>query len=299
MSAGCGRLAFDEHQPEQAVGDATQMPDACTYSAFSAPVRLAGPINSAIDDWGPHPALGDTQLFFCSYISPALGECDLFYATRADPSSQFSAPIHISELASTSYDGGPTVTDDGLDMIFYRTGLGLSYDLMESTRNAITDPWGTPVSLAFNTGNTEQFPAITASGLRMVFASSRTGSIGAEDVWEVTRASRADPWGAPTHLPELATPQNDGAPAISSNGLEIFFVSDRGGGPGMLDVFTARRSSVTEPFSTPVLVPEVSSTQDEDGLSLSADGLRLYLNYDALSSGGGNADFWVATRTCD
>jgi hypothetical protein len=55
---------------------------------------------------------------------------------------------------------------------------------------------------------------------------------------------------------------------------------------------------VGDSFQTPVRVPELSSATDDTGYRLTPDGTRMYLNYGALTSGG-NADIFVATRTCD
>jgi hypothetical protein len=66
----------------------------------------------------------------------------------------------------------------------------------------------------------------------------------------------------------------------------------------MDDIYTAHRPALDQPFSTPVLVPELSSARDDNGVRLSRDGKTMYLNYDTLTSGGANADLYSATRTC-
>ena len=56
----------------------------------------------------------------------------------------------------------------------------------------------------------------------------------------------------PTPVAELNTPQFDLTPSIRHDGLEIAFASDRPGGVGGRDLWSATRSSVNGTWSTPV-----------------------------------------------
>ncbi len=94
----------------------------------------------------------------------------------------------------------------------------------------------------------------------------------------------------PTALVTVNSFYRDRFPAISPNGLELYFQSDRVGGinnpdgGGQTDIWVASRSSVLQPFGTPVLAPgaisdqpfPINSTQWEQGPDLSSDGLTLY-----------------------
>ena len=86
---------------------------------------------------------------------------------------------------------------------------------------------------------------------------------------------------APVHLDSpINTPGFEGKPALSSDGLELYFVSDRPGalgGPGDQDIYVRRRNSVNSAWGAPERVPSpVSSTFFDITPTISLDGLALY-----------------------
>jgi hypothetical protein len=85
----------------------------------------------------------------------------------------------------------------------------------------------------------------------------------------------------PIHLDSrINTPGFEGGPSLSSDGLELYFVSDRPGalgGPGDQDIYVARRQSVMSAWGEPVRVPPpVSSPFFDITPTISLDGLTLY-----------------------
>jgi len=279
----CGRIAFDPAPP----------PDACTFGAFSPPARLAGPIQSTQDDWGPTPTRGGLELFFYSFRTGSVAG-DLYHATRPSLDADFSAALRVDELASDVDDGSPTLTDDGLVLAFQRAG-----DLFEATRPAPDAAFGTATMLSISSASADGDPFMSADGLRVVFVSSRIGpDQHGLDLFEATRSDRTAAFGQPVELAGLNSDVDEVAPTLSPDGLEIFFASRRLGGPGGTDIYTARRPALDQPFSAPVLVPELTSARDDTGLRLASDGVTIYLDYDALTAGGANADLWTAVRSC-
>jgi hypothetical protein len=106
----------------------------------------------------------------------------------------------------------------------------------------------------------------------------------------------AGAFGVPAIVPELASSgYNDFKETLSANMLEIYFCSDRPGGPGAQNVWFASRKSTSDPWSTPSCVLEVSSANHETGTALSADGLTLWLSSDR-PGGKGGYDIYVSTR---
>ncbi len=84
------------------------------------------------------------------------------------------------------------------------------------------------------------------------------------------------PWGAVLPITELNTASVETDPAISSDGLELFFSSNRAGGVGGQDVWVARRTSGVLAFDAPTLVAELSTAQSEGGPHLTSDHLTIY-----------------------
>jgi hypothetical protein len=63
---------------------------------------------------------------------------------------------------------------------------------------------------------------------------------------------------------ELNTPFLDGCPIQSPDGLSLYMASNRPGGQGLLDIWVARRDSVSAPFGAPEnLGPPVNSAADD------------------------------------
>ena len=94
-------------------------------------------------------------------------------------------------------------------------------------------------------------------------------------------AGRPYCYNTPVHLDSpINTPGFEGKPALSADGLELYFVSDRPGalgGPGDQDIYVTRRASVNGSWGPPERVPPpVSSAFFDITPTVSLDGLALY-----------------------
>jgi hypothetical protein len=131
----------------------------------------------------------------------------------------------------------------------------------------------------------------------LYFASDRPGGYGSHDLWVASRATTEDDWGAPVNLgPTVNNSASEGCPAISTDGLEIYFWSDRPGGSGNTDLWMATRATIEGDWSTPVnLGPTVNSSAAEECSDILAGSLSLFL-VSRRSGGAGSSDLWVTTR---
>jgi hypothetical protein len=146
------------------------------------------------------------------------------------------------------------------------------------------------------TAATESAPSLTADGREIFFHSDRAGGTGDRDLWHATRASDDEPFAAPVNLTAVNSDRDDRHPAISADGLTLYFASSRPGGNGSLDIWTASRPDRQSPFSAPSLVEGVNSGAADRHPAISADGARLYFN-SGRGGGTGGADVWMATRS--
>jgi WD40-like Beta Propeller Repeat len=89
-------------------------------------------------------------------------------------------------------------------------------------------------------------------------------------------------FGPPTNLgPTVNSPAFDGGPSISSDGLSLFFTSERPGGAGGGDIWITKRVKMTDPLSAPQnLGRNVNSPSNEFAPSISADGLSIFFDSD-------------------
>jgi hypothetical protein len=183
-------------------------------------------------------------------------------------------------------------------------GLGLILILAGRVRGDFM--FGTPKNLGpiVNSSASEYDSSISADGLELYFQSNRSGGYGDRDMYVTTRTTIQDEWSEPVNLgPVLNSSVRDAGPEISSDGLSLYFNSNRAGGFGNYDLYVTTRQSVFEPWGPPVnLGPNVNSSADEISASISADGLSLFFSDgDALGTiprpgGYGESDIWVARR---
>lgn len=121
----------------------------------------------------------------------------------------------------------------------------------------------------------------------LYFSSTRDGG---QDIYESVS------YAAPTKVASLNTVYSDARPNVRHDGREIVFDSDRPGGLGSSDVWTASRSSTSSQWGTPVPIPQVNSASGESRASLSWDGTMLLFG-SGRDGGEGGTDIYVSQRT--
>ncbi len=110
-------------------------------------------------------------------------------------------------------------------------------------------------------------------------------------------AQRYSDWSAPVNLgPAVNLVSSDQGPAISKNGLSLYFTSNRTGGLGGFDMYVSQRASVDDPWGSAVnLGPTLNTTFDEGNPAFSRDGHFLF--FQSKRPGGlGLIDIWVSSR---
>ena len=99
------------------------------------------------------------------------------------------------------------------------------------------------------------------------------------------------PFNTPVLLTTLATPSQESDPAVTSDGLTMFFTSNRTGGMGYA-IWTATRGSISAPFGAASVVSELDSAAADSDASISRDGRELVFR----SNRAGSNALYVATR---
>jgi len=104
-------------------------------------------------------------------------------------------------------------------------------------------------------------------------------------------------FGTPINLgPTVNSSSRDFSASISADGLSLFFISNRPGGVGGLDIWVTTRETLDDEWGTPAnLGPTINTPVGEWGVSISSDGLSLYFDTSQSGSVAIN-DLWVATR---
>jgi hypothetical protein len=159
--------------------------------------------------------------------------------------------------------------------------------------------FGTPTKLGsmVNSWSDDYSPCLSADGLSLYFASTRLGGFGNYDLWVSTRETTSDDWGPAENLGALVnSPDEDVSPAVSPDGLELYFTSFRDGGQGGADIWVAKRQTTTDPWGPPEnLGPLINSAAHEITPSLSADGLELYFAL-GRENGASSSNLYMTRR---
>jgi hypothetical protein len=219
------------------------------------------------------------------------------YIAKADYT--FSTVTNLGPVVnSSSNDGLPCISADGLELYFGsdRTMEKFKFDIWICRRTDISSNWGAPENLGppVNGPYSDHWPEISADGLELYFYSlDRPGGYGSGDIWLTTRSTTDDPWGEPMNLgPVINSSEDEGAPAISTDGLELYFAS---GKSGVLDLYVSKRSNKNDDWGEPVSLDILNSPDGESGPSLSSDELTLFFQSDR-PSGFGGIDLYITTR---
>jgi hypothetical protein len=112
-----------------------------------------------------------------------------------------------------------------------------------------------------------------------------------------TAAPTYSPWEAAANLGAVVNSTfNEQGPAISKDGLSLYFGSDRPGGFGGFDIWVSQRASREGPWSPPVNLGGIVNTADIDNVpSLSRDEHWIFFNSNR-SGGFGGVDIWASYR---
>ena len=224
----------------------------------------------------------------------------------AGPKLCYDLPVNAGSLINTQdFEGGPSLSQDGLTLLFgaaRQNGLGqLDEDIYIATRETTNEPFGPAQSLGPSVnalGFGDYSPELSADGLTLYFSSSRPGGFGAADLYITTRESTDDPWEPPQNLgPAVNSAYFDGQPSISANGKTLYWDSSRPDGFGDFDIWMATRAAVSEAFGAAVNVgSEVNTPGPEFGPAISQNERQLF-----FSSGRpgniGQIDIWVVERS--
>jgi hypothetical protein len=208
-----------------AIYRAVRTSQTATWSLLE-PVTELGAINITST---PEVTPDGLTMYFNSTRSGGAGGADIFVTTRTASAGPWQTPGRIAELATQYNDYGATTDEPQLRMIFNSDRFGPDYDLFETTRASVSDPWGAPVMLSVLSSPVDEInPFLSTDGLTVYFSSNRLATEGHE-LYVATRSSTTAPFGSPVRINELGTPQNDVDPWVSQDGRTMFFASDRSG----------------------------------------------------------------------
>jgi hypothetical protein len=262
-------------------------------NTFALPEPITG-LNLALPLYAPTLSADAHTMYF---VGGGVTNADVYVASRMDRRAQFSPAELMIALNGAAFEGTPHLSFDGLTVYYAseRAGSLGDRDIAYSKRSDLTSPFGSLTWLSsINGPDREQTPTLSIDERTIIFASSRPGGRGGLDLWTAQRATREGAFSAPVNLTEVNTADDESGPALSSDGLTLFFISNAAGGLGGQDIWVASRSDVARPFGTARNLAVVNSEHTEQDAALSADGRELFFS----TPRSGTREIWRAIRDC-
>lgn len=121
------------------------------------------------------PSLTQNELiivFISADIPGGIGDYDIYIATRTDRYSSFGNVKNLSEINSTTTDGAPYISPDGLTLFFHSNRNG-STQIFRGTRGSLSEPFGNleHLSLFDTPGGGSGFSRCSSDGKSLYFTS--------------------------------------------------------------------------------------------------------------------------------
>src|SRR6266550_3446281 len=221
-------------------------------SPWGSPVNLGPTINTTFDEGNEAFSRDWHLLFFQSKRLPSFGGIDIWVSRRNNSHDDFDWQPAVNlgpAINSSADDNGPSYFVDDVrgtrQLYFGSLRLG-SADIYVSEQ--MPDDSFSPATLVPELSSPlgENRPSIRLDGLEIFFQSNRAGSSGPNDLWAATRMRTTDPWSTPVNLGgTINTTSAEQNAYLSSDGMTLFFCSDRLGGFGGLDLYMSTRTLPT------------------------------------------------------
>lgn len=184
-------------------------------------------------------------------------------------------PTRLPEsINSVSDEYWATVSTDGSELIFTRR-VNNQEDFFSSKK--IDNVWQAAQPIAeLNTPLNEGIHCLSGDGRTLIFtACDRPGGMGRCDLYLSSWGNGH--WSEPLNLKApINTAGWEAQPSLSANGQTLFFISDRPGGMGGLDIWSSYRQaddSWSAPFN---LGKNINTPEDEQAPFIHPDGRTLY-----------------------
>ena len=232
--------------------------------------NLGTGINTPDSEYTPFITPDEKYLFFQSNREPSAGpqgDFDLWYAKNTaknrgvdEPLFDLAANVGLP-VNSETLDGHPTLRKlaNGEHEMYFssfasakRPGPALTNIYYTAWRGG---KWLEPVPVAeLNTDYHDRMPSISEDGKYLFFSSDRPGGQGGDDIWVSELDPVTNKWGAPKNAGAINTAASEVTPAIHSDGITLYYSSNKAGGVGGYDIyFTQAVSRLTDPESSDIL----------------------------------------------
>lgn len=280
------------------------------FGAWSTPVSAQQgshpSLNTEFNDGCPILSPDGLSLYMASNRPGGMGNLlpsgvmdnqDIWVAKRTKTTEGWGAPVNLGAPVNSAADDFCPTPVRGKRLFFVSKRTEPNGDIYVTRLGP--RGWQQPIHLGpnINSPYQEWSPAyfVDEAGREVLyFSSTRPGGPGAGPDQDIYYSVNYGP--AQLAPGALNTPFDDARPNVRRDGKEIVFDSTRPGTLGGPDVWTAARSSTSQPWPEAVHLANVSSSAPDTRASLSWDGSILLVG-SSRPGGEGMADIYVSTRS--
>jgi peptidoglycan-associated lipoprotein len=296
MIAECYRLINDPKSAETwyklAVKSTNSKPDAQYWLGES--LKKNGKYQQAIDELKKYKQIAPAD----ARADQEIRACELAIEWQRNPEAY--RVDELKDLNSRESDYSPAFGRDDFGVVYFTSSrddaagskthgaTGQSYaDIFES-RIDKKSKWSTPVPVdAINSEFEDGTPVFTNDYKELYFTRCEAGKREKKGCIIMESKKSGDTWSEPKNIDILPDSVVAAHPAISSDGLTLYFVSDIAGGSGGKDIWKSTRASAGDSWSKPQnLGPDINTSGNELFPFLRSDG-NLYFSSDGLIGMGG------------
>lgn len=307
MIAECYRFINDPKNSETwyklAVKSPNSKPEAQYWLAVS--LKKNGKYQQAIDEFKKYKQIVPSD----PKADREIRACELAIEWQRNPEAY--KVDELKDLNSKESDYSPSYARDDFGIVYFTsarddaegnkthgaTGQGYT-DIFES-RIDKKSKWSTPVPVdKINSEFEDGTPFFVGDYKELYFTRCEAGKREKKGCVIMFSKKSGDTWSEPKSIDILPDSVVAAHPALTSDGLSLYFVSDISGGFGGKDIWKATRTGEGENWSKPVnLGPDINTGGDELFPYLRDDG-TLYFSSDGLIGMGG-LDIFKATPQPD
>jgi hypothetical protein len=258
-------------------------------AAFQTPILVEG-LSSTLDDVSARLTPDELTVVFARRATSGL--YDMYTASRGSSDAAFGTPALLATVNSINSEMYPTVSPDGLLLVFDSDRGTNVPRIWVSRRVSTSDNFG-PATAAVALMERESQPMLANSRALYFTSATRTPAPGMRDIWR-TEIDSTGATSSPTSvLGGVNTAGDELSPTVTPDELKMYFTRKTG---TESDVYLAARVATSGPFgdASPVLglaMPGIEETPTW----ISPDGCALYLHMPDPAKTTG-IDIYVARR---
>ncbi len=296
MIAECYRLTNDPKNAETwyrlSVKSATSKPEAQYWLAES--LKKTGKYQQAIEEFKKYKQVAPSD----SRADQQIRACELALEWQRNPEAY--RVEELKDLNSKDSDFSPAYGRDDFGVIFFTSSredaqgskkhgaTGQSFTDIFESRLDKKSKWSTPVPVDnLNSESEDGTPCFSSDYSEVYFTRCEAGKREKKGCVIMVSKRSGDKWSDPVDSKILPDSLVAAHPALSADGLTLYFVSDMPGGSGLKDIYSVTRDDENGQWSPPRnLGPDINTPGNELFPFIRDDGILYFASDGQIGMGG-------------